>query len=275
MGIARKQGFNFIVVAFLAMVFCACMPASAQGNSAIAQGFQTDNSNGEIVAGALVSIKAGSPQTVQLATTDAADRLIGVVDQNPLVVISANNKQAQVVLNGATNALVTDLNGTVHAGDKIAISPIAGVGMKAASDGQIVGTAQADLNLAKSQTQTVTDSSGSQHTVHVGFVPLQIGVAYYQAQNTSAVPSFIQGLANNIAGRQVSLIRIALCGVLLLASFIGIGVLIYGSVRSAMISLGRNPLASTDIRKSLYQVGAIVLGILGVTLVAGYIILIV
>jgi len=247
----------------------------AQSNGAIAQGFQADSGNGEIVAGALVSVKSDNPQAVQLATTDSADRLIGIVDPNPLVVISADNKQAEVVLNGATNALVTDINGTVNAGDKIAISPIAGVGMKAASDGQIVGTAQANMDTSKSQTQTVTDSKGGQHTVHVGFVPLQIGVSYYQAQSTSAVPSFIQGLANNIAGRQVSLIRIALCGVLLLASFIGIGVLIYGSVRSAMISLGRNPLASTDIRKSLYQVGAIVLGILGVTLVAGYIILIV
>ncbi|HSW81407.1 MAG TPA: hypothetical protein VLG40_03345 [Candidatus Saccharimonas sp.] len=275
MGIARKQHFSFIVVAFLAIIFCGCAPASAQGNSAIAQGFQGDNSNGEIVAGALVSVKTDNPQIVQLATTDSADRLIGIVDQDPLVVISANNKQAQVVLSGATNALVTDLNGTINTGDKIAISPIAGVGMKASSDGQIVGTAQANLDLSKSQTQTVTDSKGGQHTVHVGFVSLQIGVAYYQAQSSSFLPSFIQGLANNIAGRQVSLIRIALCGVLLLASFIGIGVLIYGSVRSAMISLGRNPLASTDIRKSLYQVGAIVIGVLGVTLVAGYIILIV
>lgn len=275
MGIARKQRFSFIVVAFIAMIFCVCLPAGAQGNSAIAQGFGTDSSNGDVVAGALVSVKSGSPQTVQLATTDSADRLIGVVDQDPLVVISANSKQAQVVLNGATNALVTDINGMVNAGDKIAISPIAGVGMKAASDGQIVGTAQANMDISKSKTQTVTDSKGGQHTVHVGFVPLQIGVAFYQTQSSSFVPSFIQGLANNIAGRQVSLIRIALCGVLLLASFIGIGVLIYGSVRSAMISLGRNPLASTDIRKSLYQVGAIVLGILGVTLVAGYIILIV
>lgn len=273
--VTRIQFKLVAAFALVALFFVLSLPAHAQSNSAIAQGFQADSGNGDVIAGTLVSAKSDNPHAVQLANTDSADRLLGVVDNNPLLALSGTGKEVEVVLSGTTNVLVSDINGTVNTGDKITVSPIAGVGMKAASDGQVAGTAQASLDLSKSNTQTVTDSKGGAHTVHVGYVPLQVGVAYYQLQNSSFLPSFVQGLANNIAGKQVSLIRIFLCGLLLLASFIGIGVLIYSSVRSAMISLGRNPLASPDIRKSLYQVGAISAAVLGVTLVASYIILIV
>jgi hypothetical protein len=62
--------------------------------------------------------------------------------------------------------------------------------------------------------------------------------------------------------------------VLILFSFVSIAILISSSIRSAMISLGRNPLAASNIRKSLYQVGGVTLLVLGATLVASYLILI-
>jgi hypothetical protein len=250
------------------------LPAlSAQSNGSLAQGYTVDTGRGQIVAGALVSLKS-DPQSVELAATDTVDRLVGVVDQKPLVVISGNTRESQVVLSGTTSVLVSDINGEIKAGDKITASPIAGVGMRTTTDARVVGAAQTDFDLSKTQTQPVTDIHGKSHDLHIGYVQLQVGLANYQAPGSNFLPPFVQNIANSVAGKQVSLIRVIFATVLLLFSFVSIAILMSSSIRSAMISLGRNPLAASNIRKSLYQVGGVTLLVLGATLVASYLILI-
>jgi hypothetical protein len=255
----------------LVLVFPAVLHAASNG--AIAQGYPADTRMGDIVAGSLVSFKRDS-RSVELATADSADRLAGVADQDPLLVISADNQEAQVVLGGTTSVLVSDINGAIHAGDKITASPIAGVGMRATGESRIVGTVQADFDTSKAETKQVTDTGGKSHTVHIGTVPVQVGLSYYVAPGSSFLPPFLQSFANSIAGKQVSLIRITFCAVLLLFSFISLAILISSTVRSSMISLGRNPLAAPSIRKSLYQVGGVVLVIVAATLAACYFVLV-
>lgn len=259
----------------LALFVGALLPTSAYAESTgnIAQGYPVDTNKGDIVAGSLVSLKSGS-RSVELATTQTAEQLVGVTDQNPLVAISDSSSQAQVVLNGTVTALVSDINGEIKAGDKITASPIAGVGMRASSDTRIVGSAQSNLDTNKSDTRTVSDAAGAQHTVHIGYVSIQLGLAHYTAPNGSFLPAFIQNLANNVAGKDVSIIRIIFVALLLLFSIVGLGVLISSTVRSAITSLGRNPLAAPNIRKSLYQVGGIALAVLAGTLLACYLILV-
>jgi len=244
----------------------------AETSGAIAQGFQTNTDKGKIVGGALVSLKTGS-YSVELATNATAEHLVGVADQNSLVTISDDSKETQVVLGGTTNVLVSDINGPVHSGDKITASPIAGVGMVATSSTRVVGVAQEDFKPTSSQIQTVTDRKNKQHEVHIGYIPLQVSLANYQAPGSSFLPPFVQNLANSIAGRQVSVIRILFCSVLLLVSFLSLAIFISSSARSAMVSIGRNPLASADIRKSLYQVGIITIAAWGGSLLASYFIL--
>jgi len=244
-----------------------------QSSGTIAQSFDVDAGKGEITAGALVSLKAGSSRTIELATAGSNAQLAGVVDKTPLVSITSTHQGAQVVLSGTSNVLVSDINGAIAAGDKIAASPIAGVGMVATADSQIAGTAGDGLDISKTQARSITDSHGKEHTIHIGLIPLQVGVAYYQAPGSSFLPPFIQRLANNIAGRTVSLIRILVCSTLLLLSVIIVVVLISTTVRSAMISLGRNPLAASAIRKGVYQVIGITAVILGGSLLAAYLIL--
>jgi len=242
-----------------------------QSTSSIAQGFQADSGNGEVVVGALVSIKTNNTHAVELATTASADHLIGIVDKNSLVTISGNNSEVEVVISGTTSVLVSDINGTIRSGDKITVSPIAGVGMLATADSQVVGAAQSDFR--SQSTQTITDKSGKSHTVHIGQIPLQVGIAYYQAPGSNFLPPFIQNVANSLAGRQVSLIRILLCTILLLLGFVSVAVLIYSSVRSAMTSLGRNPLAAKAIRRGLYQVSIVSVVVVSGALLASYLIL--
>ncbi|HSX07951.1 MAG TPA: hypothetical protein VLG11_03570 [Candidatus Saccharimonadales bacterium] len=261
-----------VIVASVSLLFGVARPVLAdQSSSTIAQGFQADSDNGDIVAGAIVSVKSNNPYAVDLATTDSLGRLAGVVDKNPLVAISSAGKNVEVVLSGTTNVLVSDINGTVHTGDKITASPIAGIGMLATADSQVIGTAQG--NLQSTTSTTVTDRKGIKHTVHIGQIPLQVGIAYYQAPGSNFLPPFIQSIANSVAGRQVSLIRVLFCIVILLLAFVSIGILIYTSVRTAITSLGRNPLAAKAIRKGLYQVIVVAIVVLGGALLASYLIL--
>jgi hypothetical protein len=246
---------------------------AAGSSSALAQGFSADTGKGDIVAGTIVSFKANSSRTVELANTSSADRLAGVADDDPLVVISSTAREAQIVLNGTTNVLVSDINGPIHANDRVTASPIAGVGMVATADSRVVGTALADFDTNKAQTKTIADSHGAQRTVRIGSIPLQVGVAYYQAPGSNFLPPFIQDIANSVAGRPVALVRVLISTAILLFGLVSVGLFIYSSVRSAVVSMGRNPLAAGDIRKSIYQVGVMAAFFLGATLLAGYLML--
>lgn len=271
--IFNVRRFGAVLVLSLCAAQLSLPVVAAQSNGALAQGYTVDTDRGQIVAGALVSLKSDS-HSVELAATDTVDRLVGVVDQKPLVVISGSTQESQIVLSGTTSVLVSDINGSVKAGDKITASPIAGVGMRTTTDARVVGAAQTDFDLSKAKTQSVADVQGKPHDLHVGYVQLQVGLANYQAPGSNFLPPFVQNIANSVAGKQVSLIRVVFATVLLLFSFVSIAILISSSIRSAMISLGRNPLAASNIRKSLYQVGGVTLVVLAATLVASYLILI-
>lgn len=244
--------------------------ARAQSSSTIAQSFKPDSSQGDIVAGALAATK-GDENTVELATLSTANRLVGVVDDNPLVSLSKGGKETEVVLSGTTTVLVSDINGAIKSGDKITVSPVAGVGMKATIDGTVIGTAQDDFTVTS--TKNITDRDGKRHNIRIGYVKAQIGVAAYQAPGSDFLPPFIQNAANSIAGQPVSLMRVLICSILLMLGFLTVVILVYTSIRSAMTSLGRNPLAAKVIRRGLYQVGAISLVVVCGVLLASYLIL--
>jgi hypothetical protein len=268
----KKKSVLLLLLFFALPLYTPALVHGQQNSSSsISQGFQPDDSKGEIAAGALVSVKEGSLGSVELATTNSADRLVGIVDENPFVAISNEGRGAQVVLSGTTRVLASDINGVIKSGDKITISPIAGVGMRATADSQVVGTAQSDF--AATATKSVADKDGEQHEVKIGHVEVQVGIAYYQAPGSNFLPPFIQNAANNLAGRPVSLLRVLICSILLLLGFITVSILVYTSVRSAMTSIGRNPLAARAIRKELYQVGFVSLVVVGGTLIASYLVL--
>jgi hypothetical protein len=255
-----SRNFVLVGVAILAATL-SFVPVLAQDqpNGTISRGFKTGGA--DMVAGTLVSTRQGDPDTAELATAESSDRLLGVVSQAALVELSSpDESEVQVLLNGTAQALVSDLNGSIKAGDKITASPLSGIGMLATEDSQIVGTAQSDFTLKSSKTKVVTDKNGKTHTVHVGTIPIQIAISYYVAPTSQFMPAFLQNLANSIAGRPVSVLRILISCVLLLFAFGSITILIYTSVRSGIISLGRNPLAASAIQRGL--IGVIVIVVL-------------
>jgi len=247
---------------------------SAQGVASIAQAFQT--SDDSVVSGALVSLEKGTPNTVELSTPSNLEQLIGVAGDKSLIELSNSNGGIQVVTNGNTLTLVSDINGTIKTGDKITVSPIAGVGMKATVSTLIIGTAQNNLDISKAETRTVADKQGKQQTVHIAAVPVQVDKVFYEAPQevASFLPPALQAFANSLSGRQVSAVRVLIAATLVGLLFIIVSVLIFTAVRSSIISIGRNPLSQQAVRKSLFQVGLTVLGLLVFTTVAVYLILV-
>lgn len=238
-------------------------PVLAQGNSAIAQEYQTSDEN--VTSASLVSIRKNDASTVELSSIEHADRLIGVVGSEPLVALSDGGSGLQVVTSGLTLALVSDISGAVASGDKITVSPIEGVGMKATEQTTIVGTAQAELDLSDAEVRTITDKSGKAVDVRIGLVPVQIGVGFFMpepAKKATFVPAFLQEMANTVSGRDVSPVRVLAATLVFLLLLVSITVLLYSAVRSSIISIGRNPLSAAAVRKSLLEVGLAVFVIL-------------
>lgn len=262
---------------FIALILSALplLPLQAQNNdaAAISQGFTTSES--DIAVGAVVGFTPNSQSSIQLSNTDRVTQMVGVVGNKPLIELSENGKEVQVVISGATQTLVSDINGDVKAGDKITASPINGVGMKAVDSSLVVGTAQSDLSKVKTTTKSVKDKQGQSVDVKVGLMPVQINVTYYVApdEQKTFLPPFLQALANSVAGKDVSPVRVIVSSVVLVFGFIAIAVLLYSSTRSSIISIGRNPLSEGAVRKSLFEVGATALGILLVMLIAIYLVL--
>lgn len=252
--------------------------AYAQSGSAIAQGFQANTAN--LGTGALVSLISTGQPMITSATTTNVKNLVGVMSNQPLVELSNNSKaNAQVVVSGSTQALVSDLNGIVKVGDKITASPVAGIGMKAINSTEIVGIAQADLSSVKTTKQTVARQDGKTVEINVGLVPVAVNVSYYsvpqgQQPLSSLLPPFLEKLANGVSGRQVSPLRVLVSALSLVLGFLAAAIMLYASIRSSIVSIGRNPLARESLRRGFMDVVIAAIGVLVVSIAATYIILI-
>lgn len=240
----------------LAVLVMACLTpvaSAATSSSAVAQEFAA--TTGATVPGSIVSVQPQATQKVELATSGGTPSIVGVIGQNPLVTLSSGTPGVRVITSGTASTLVSDINGQIHVGDKIAASPIAGVGMLATSNVQVVGTAAANFNVITAKSQTITDRHGASHTVYIQELALQVAVSYYVAPSSNFLPPFAQNFANSIAGKQVSSPRIFIASILAFFGAISILVLIYSAGHSGIISIGRNPLAANAIRRGFIEVG--------------------
>ncbi len=173
-----KYTFTLLITAlplFALTVFAPIVHADAN-SGAIAQGYTPESNN--IGQGALVSVISSGSGSVQPANSSNASNLVGVVANKPVIELSGStNSTIQVVVNGSTEALVSDANGTVKVGDKITASPIGGIGMKAVDSVEIVGTALKSLSSVPASKEVVTNKSGKQVVIHVGLLPIAVNVA--------------------------------------------------------------------------------------------------
>lgn len=246
--------FAISVLALLSAV-SANFPLFAQ---ALSQGYGADSS---LQRGMMVQPKANDPTKVEPVKQASADKLFGVVvDPNDApVTLSADGQKVFVATAGSYDVLVSNITGNIKAGDYIATSPIDGIGQKAGTtDPFIIGRALADFddNSLKIGSTQVKNSAGQTREVSIGRVKTDIVVAgnpLMKAEEPS-VPELLRKASEAIAGKQVNAARIYMALFVFIVSTIIALILMYGGVRSAIISIGRNPLGKKAIIRGMLQV---------------------
>jgi hypothetical protein len=269
---------NRIAHPVIGMLFAAVVITSialgfpARAATPISEGYNTTT---KLSVGSVVSLKENTADTVEPATINNGENILGVVintENSLLAVTNGGENQAQVATNGTAPVLVSDINGDINKGDHITASQIAGVGMKATGNVRIVGIALAKMTDATKQ--SYKDKSGAEKSVNVGSVPLQIGVAYFfKEPEKTIIPSAIQNVANALAGRQVSALPILIGAGIFLVTIIVVVSIIYSMIKSSIISIGRNPMSQSAVYRDLIQMSALVLGILSIGMVSIYLVL--
>lgn len=261
------------IVALAVLVFgIVFVTPGARAVTSLSQGYSANES---IAIGSVVSLEKNSTDSVIPSASENTDSIIGVVinDGSSLLTLNNGNKiQVQVATNGVTPTLVSDCNGAIAPGDHITASPLKGVGMKATSNSKIVGTAQGTMT--NTTTQKVEGAVCDNQEVTLGQLPVLVSISYHYSQpEKTIIPASLQNLANTVAGKKVSTLPIIISAAIFLVAIIVVAVIIYSMIRSSIISIGRNPMAQAAVYRDVIQLSTLVLAILGVAVVAIYLIL--
>ncbi len=248
-------------------------PLSAQ---AVSEGYNSDQ---PMQRGMIVRLKPNDSTKIETVGADDAEHMHGVVvaANDAPVTLAKDGQKAFVATNGHYDVLVSSQNGTIKSGDYITVSALAGIGMKASNNDQfVIGRALADFDGKQNVISTVDvkDSTGANHTVSVGRVSVDIGVAKNPLLKAAEpnVPHFLSKASEVIAGRPVNAVRVYIGLTVFVITTIVSASLLYGGVRSSITSIGRNPLSRKSIIRGMFQViltGLIVFitGVFGVYLI--------
>ncbi len=273
--IKEKISFKrfFSAVGLLSLVFLSHVaPATAQS---ITQGYGSEET---IQRATIVSLTLDDAKKVEPTSLDNDERMHGVVvSQNDApFTLSSEDEKTFVATKGRFETFASNENGAIQPGDYVTISRVAGIGMKAGENEPfVIGKAISGFDGETGVLSTTNiDSGGEQRKVSIGRIQVDVGVGGNPLlkNSDSNLPGFLQKAAETIAQKSpINPIRIYISLFILIVSAVVAGVLLYSGVRSAIISIGRNPLSKKSITKSLLQVIMtsiiiLLLGIFGVYL---------
>lgn len=249
----------FALASIISLIFVAVPTVSAQ---IIPSGIATAVSiEGDVPEGSLI---CGQEQNFVLCSIEYDTSLYGVVDESPSASFETEDlpNAHLVVYDGKTFVRVSSLNGNIEVGDQITTSSRAGVGMKAVTNGYVIGTA---LNAYSS------DDTESEGLVEVS---INIHPTIELSDNrTNLIELFKQGLQAPILGPLASL-RYILAALVVVIAFV-LGFTYFGRViKTGVEALGRNPLAGRMIQFSVIINILLTIVIIGVGVGIAYLILI-
>lgn len=224
---------------------------------------QSYSAGPEVQQGMIVTLDPKKKGFVIPMTKDTATTMLGVIikPNDTTLTLSpqdATTQQVFVAPTGRYLTLVSNQNGEIKPGDFIAVSAVAGVGMKADSEQEVVlGKASTGFNGSGNVIGKISIKDQRGRTTEVSITRLNIELEINRNplanQATDKVPSFLSSAAVTVAGKPVSVARIYLGTVTLVASAIIASIVVYSGVRSGMIAIGRNPLSRKSIFRSLVQ----------------------
>lgn len=253
--ITRNFSSTFrLLMAAVALLFIASMIAPVLMAQAVLQGYKSDET---LQRGMVVTVSKKDPQKVEAATEKTFKDAKGVVaDQNDSPVrISSDEQNVFVATSGRYEMLVSNENGLIKPGDYLAGSSLDGIAMKAKDDQSTIVARSAGVFEGEGDSIGSSEKDGRkiefgriQADIEIGKNPNQKPPAATTALNT------LEEIASTIADKQVSPLRIYLALIVLLITASVTCVMLVSGVRSAVISLGRNPLSRNSIFKGMFQV---------------------
>jgi hypothetical protein len=214
--------------------------------------------------GTIVQTVDKDAKQVKAATAKELDKAFGVVVNTNSLPISISDttvqNQVYVATNGRRTALVTTENGVIKTGDLLAVSSLNGTLTKATPDNALV-FAKALTNFDGKNNMvgsaTLRDVSNKpQKQVIIGSIAVTIDIAKNpQVKSTTTnLPSPLQRVGQAIADKPVSGIRVYIGASIVFLTVIFALVIQYVGIRSSIISIGRNPLASKSVLRALVEV---------------------
>lgn len=270
------------LASFVALVLVMASPAApvlAADNStqdSTQSVTQTYGATSVVQKGMIVRLDPKDSTQVLALKADESKEMHGVVvaanDAALTLTGDSSKRQVFVATYGRYPVLVSNQNGAIKKGDLITISALDGVGMKAGDTQEVVlGKAVTTFDGASNVegNATLKDNSGKKLDVSLGRIKVDIGISHNPLLSNGPVwgiASFLQSISNGVAGKEVQPIRVYVSLlILLLTTAIGGFVLISG-VRSAVVAIGRNPLAKVSIMRGLFQVvlSSVIIFVLGV-----------
>ena len=198
--------------------------------------------NGNPQPGDIVSFDKNT-KTFHLAHIPGDKDAFGVIVKNPVLLLSDNGPGFPIITSGEVLVNVTTKNGPIKAGNYISPSSIPGKGVKATvSDPYIVGTAISSFPAVSSSTSLQTNK------IYRGSIQM---LFYHRINPLVAVvqqtPQSVK-IGKNIIFHIVKYILAALVAIgTIYVAFRASG----SSMKSGIISIGRNPLAKSSIHSML------------------------
>lgn len=262
----RKLG----LVTVLALVWVSSAGAAT---ASVSRSYSSDV---PIEPGSIVSLTSLESKSVTLANTSNSDKIIGVsvALDDALIAVDPNENKVQITSSGLANVLVSDLNGDIKVGDKVAVSPFDGIGMKSGKGERIIGLAQTAFSADSKEltTEDVKDKQGNAKELRIGLVQINVIIGNDDSggdENLTGLQSFVKSLT----GRTVSTFRLLTSLVIGVLTLVALLVLVYSAIFGSIISIGRNPMAGNSVFRALRSVLFLAVMVVAVSLVFIYLLL--
>ncbi|HFC10961.1 MAG TPA: hypothetical protein ENJ75_02100 [Candidatus Kaiserbacteria bacterium] len=262
----QKTGIAYILVVIFILFGIGISQTQAQtsggmfNESSIAHTYSVDGKN--ISSGDIVSFSKKT-QKFHLTEKTSDPNIFGVVTNDPVVVLRLSNGGVPISRSGEASVNVTTLNGSIHAGDLITSSPIAGKGQKASDkDIFVIGTAlEPFIGMASTSSNTASTTS---RTIYSGSINVLLAVGPRSVTSSASTTQSVStlGLTKNnpinkkkdMTGNNEKTFPVPIFIKYMIAAVIGVGSVIiafknFGSnIHNSVISVGRNPLAKSSIQ---------------------------
>lgn len=217
-----------------------------------------------VPAGTVVSLEKKGSNTIEKATPENELLIVGVVTgaNNSLLELQPEGSVVRVATEGGLDVLASTVNGDINNGDKLILSPLAGIMAKDNPDmknGKYLGVSTGTLNketLGAKQIE-VDQINGDKRKVTIGKISAKLMISERKPSISSITTegnNAITRLAKQITGKSVSMAKTIAALVVLITTMIIAGVLLNSSIRGTFLSLGRNPLSHDSLMTGLVRV---------------------